>query len=69
MLNELLHLKKEIESLKVLVKTFEEKERQLQNKEFQIANLQRINNNLSLELEDMKSRNEKLEGSVESIYN
>ncbi len=34
MLNELLHLKKEIESLKVLVKTFEEKERQLQNKEF-----------------------------------
>jgi hypothetical protein len=31
--------------------------------------LQRINNNLGLELEDMKSRNEKLEGSVESIYN
>jgi hypothetical protein len=34
MLNELLNLKREIENLKVLVKTFEEKERLLQSREY-----------------------------------
>lgn len=51
MLNQLLHLKKEIEGLKTLAKAFDEKERMAQSKDFDIANLQRINTNLKLELD------------------